>query len=95
MAHPTTLLNYPGSLEDLAKEAGNLRYDSLASFLQALSDDLYRQAEADQKRGRVQLAVQGYRASFNLEQAAENIETAWKISQPYIGQEGKESEDKE
>lgn len=88
MNHPTTLQNYSGTLENLAKELGNLRYDSLATFLKALSNDLYSQAQADERRGRPLLAAQGYLASSHLEQAAESAEKVWKISQPYMKKEG-------
>ncbi|MEK6940092.1 MAG: hypothetical protein AABX31_05170 [Nanoarchaeota archaeon] len=53
--HPVQVEGYR-SLNDLAAAVGKLRYDSLAEFMQKTADDIERQAEADEGRGRTQLA---------------------------------------
>jgi hypothetical protein len=55
--HAVTVTGYKGDLQQLAQEIGRLRYDALACFLQALADEMARQAAADHKRARVQLAL--------------------------------------
>jgi hypothetical protein len=37
MIHTSEVINYPGSMEELAEEIGNLKYDALARFLELLA----------------------------------------------------------
>jgi hypothetical protein len=57
MVHREQLERYPGTLEELAGEVADLRYDALAAFLQALAARLTADANADEKRGRPRLAT--------------------------------------
>ena len=45
--HPENVEGYDGTLKDLATAIGNMSYDQVALFIQALSDDILRQAHAD------------------------------------------------
>lgn len=84
MTYPDHVEKYHGSLEDLAKDAGSMRYDSLAGFLRNLGDDLMRQAEADKKGGRTMLASKLEATAQELYQASEKMLSAWKICEPYM-----------
>jgi hypothetical protein len=54
--HRDNLERFPGTLAELAGELGDLRYDALAGFLQALAAKLAADANADVGRGRPKLA---------------------------------------
>jgi len=53
--HKRTVEKYPGSLEELAQDIGNLHYEELAKFLHALTDKIEADGEKDGAAGRVQL----------------------------------------
>jgi hypothetical protein len=74
MNHETDL---EGGLPKLAEDIGNLRYDALAGFLRLLADKLRKDSEADHERGRCKLAR-------SLADAADAIDRAWRISEPYM-----------
>ena len=76
MKHSDTI-NYPGGLEQLATDLGNLRYDTLGEFLQLFAVKLETDAQADESRERLQLA-------FQLASAAGHIQRAWDICKPYM-----------
>jgi hypothetical protein len=84
MKHQDYVEKYSGSLVDLAKDMGNMRYDSLADFLQYLADDLMKQSEADKSRGRIKLASQLEETAQELYQAREKMLSAWKTCEPYM-----------
>lgn len=84
MIHQTQVENYNGNLTDLAEEIGNLRYDALADFLDLLSKKIRKDGEKDENRGRVKLATQLFSATDSLEKSKENIDEAWRISEPYM-----------
>jgi hypothetical protein len=82
MIHRTDVERYPGSLAALAADVGDLRYDALADFLQALAAKLAADGDADAGRGRAELAVALRSASDAVGAAATNIEQAWVICAP-------------
>lgn len=82
MKHPEKLEGI--DLKDLAQQLGSLRYDSLAQFLDHLSDELYRQYQGDMARDRPRLANHLFDAVENIEAAKRSIETAWKVCLPYM-----------
>jgi hypothetical protein len=84
MKHTDNVKNYPGSLADLARDVGNMRYDSVAEFLQSLGDDFMRQAEADRARGREKLASQLEATANELYHAKDKMQSTWKICEPYM-----------
>lgn len=75
---------YPGDLEQLANDIGNLRYDALAAFLSALSEKLAVDSAADAGRGRAKLAARLRAASEQTGVAASEIERAWEICEPFM-----------
>ena len=84
MIHKTTVENYSGSMEDLAEEIGDLRYDALANFLDLLADKIQRDGEKDQQRQRVKLANSLFQCAEHLKASKAQIERAWEISEPFM-----------
>ncbi|MDA3803141.1 MAG: hypothetical protein PF488_04620 [Patescibacteria group bacterium] len=84
MKHPRSVENYNGTFEELANGIGNMSYDQVAVFLDELAKDFKNQAEADIKRGRPQLAIELFKASFSIEETSLKIKKAWQISKPYM-----------
>ena len=82
--HPDSVEGFGGSLEDLARNVGNMRYDKTAQFIGALADDLFRQARADELRGRKKLAKRLYASARDLYSVREEVLRAWKICKPYM-----------
>lgn len=68
----------------MAEEIGNLYYDALADLLKLLSEKIATDAQADSDRGRKQLAIQLFACSNSLQEAADAIDGAWKICEPYM-----------
>ena len=83
MQHKEVVEKYDGSLEELANDIGNLRYDSLADFISLLSAKLNRDSEKDLNAGRKKLAHELHVASYRLSEVEESIINAWEISAPY------------
>jgi hypothetical protein len=84
MIHREDIDRYPGTLTDLAREIGDLRYDSLAAFLRELATKLERDSAADAGRGRPKLAATLNEAADSVTAAAAAIERAWSISSPHM-----------
>jgi hypothetical protein len=70
-------VDYPGGLEQLAADLGNLRYDSLALFLHLLSQKIEEDGNADLGRNRPKLAG-------HLHAAADEIARAWHFCKPFM-----------
>ncbi|BAY84099.1 hypothetical protein NIES267_35950 [Calothrix parasitica NIES-267] len=87
MKHKIYLEKYDGSLEELAEDIGNLRYDALAEFLKLLSDKINKDSESDLSRNRVKLAACLKECSLELNQASIAIDKAWEICEPYCQEE--------
>lgn len=84
MVHREQIERYPGTLDELAGEVGDLRYDALAAFLRALADKLAADAAADEGRGRPKLAAALRGGAADVAAAAADIERAWAISAPHM-----------
>ena len=84
MKHPRNIENYDGTFEELAREVGQMTYDQVNAFLKELEKEFKRQAEADIKRSRPQLATELYKASYSLKESSLCIDKAWKICKPYM-----------
>ena len=82
--HPDYVLGFEGTIEELAKNIGNTRYDILEDFLTALADDISRQADGDKARGREKLAGELYETARRLYQARDAMQDAWNICEPYM-----------
>ena len=84
MQHQSTVTRYPGSLDQLAIDVGDLRYDALEQFLNALAAKLKRDSAADAQRGRHQLAALLLRAAELTNDSAAEIDEAWRICKPHM-----------
>ncbi len=84
MKHPKNVERYPGSLDELARETGNMDYASLAEFLQYLADDLKRQAVSDRKKSRVKLPAELEFAAEQLYAVKRRIDSAAEICKPHV-----------
>jgi monomeric isocitrate dehydrogenase len=84
MIHHTHVRNYPGSLEELAGELGDLRYDALAEFLELLADKIRKDGDKDRERQRRKLAASLHCCADELMNAKKAIDRAWAISEPYM-----------
>lgn len=77
------VINYPGGIEKLANDLGNLRYDVLSDFLDMLARKLAFDAGRDLGRDRKLLAECLYCASRNIGNSCCNVFDAWKICEPF------------
>ena len=84
MIHRSTLKNYAGSMEELAEEIGDLKYDALSEFLELLAQKIQKDGDKDKKRGRVRLATHLHECANNLTKAKTSIDKAWIICEPYM-----------
>ena len=84
MKHKSWIKNYEHQFEQLAEELGDLRYDSLAEFLELLAQKIERDGQNDLKRSRKKLAKSLQNAAIRLTESAKQIEIAWSISAPYM-----------
>jgi hypothetical protein len=79
MIHREDVEHYQGTLAQLAKEVGDLRYDALALFLRSLAAKLESDGTADAQRGRVKLATTLQKSAEAIKEAEIEIERAWSI----------------
>lgn len=84
MIHKTEVTDYKGSLQDLAEEIGNLRYDALANFLQFFAEKIEQDGLKDESRNRIKLAAHLKNSANHLKESSLEIEKAWKICEPFI-----------
>jgi hypothetical protein len=82
--HKSTVKGYAGSLEELAIEIGDLKYDALKEFLAHLQTKFDEDSDADFNRGRERLAEALYNTARGIEHAGDQIAEAWKISEPFM-----------
>lgn len=82
--HSLSVEKYSGSLEDLAEDVKNLRYDKVAEFLGYLAAQVKQEADKDLADGKTKLAAKLYLASNYLSRSQEELDSAWKICKPYM-----------
>jgi hypothetical protein len=82
--HRDHLPEYPGSLAELAAALSDLRYDTLAAFLAALTSKLTQDATKDAGRGRLKLAAALQAVAEHLAAASEDVARAWTICEPFM-----------
>lgn len=85
--HPITLEKYAGSLDDLAKDVTQMRYDVVAKLFGSVAGNMHADAKADRTRGREQLATKLERIAHALDEAKEEMDAAWEICKPYMKKE--------
>lgn len=84
MKHPTKIEKYNGSLEELAEDIGNLRYDALRDLMKHLSKKIHDDAQADSARGRKKLALYLNELCRDIMKAEVWAKMAWIISKPHM-----------
>ena len=84
MKHSSKVEKYKGSLEELAEDIGNLRYDSLQELFGFLHLKIQKDLKADADRGRDKLAKQLHDVSMAMKLAEESVDKAWKICEPHM-----------
>lgn len=77
-------VNGISDMDHLAILVGDLHYESLHQLLFSLSNKLFKDSKKDLRGGRGKLALALLSASHNIDDAAGDIEFAWKISQPFM-----------
>ncbi len=84
--HPIKIPYYK-SLEKLADNIGNLRYDLLVKFLTYLAEKIYQDALKDKSRGRPKLSQTLNNSAKYLRLSRDELKRAWRISKPYMKKE--------
>ena len=74
---------------EIAQRMGDLYYDSLADFLNELSQKIKNDADADNQRNRLKLSQELYSSADLLANAAVHIQKAWGICEPFMQDEQK------
>jgi hypothetical protein len=71
-------------MKKLAKDIGDLHYETLEELFIELGVKLSKDADSDAERGRIKLSQSLEKASFRIGMAATNIRKAWHISKPFM-----------
>lgn len=82
--HPISVEGYSGSLEDLAKAVGRMRYDKVAEFVGYFAKHAQSEAEKDLADGKIKLPSKLFSASRFLYCVQDEYDSAWKICKPYM-----------
>lgn len=85
MKHPTTLEGM--TMDVLAEEVENLRYDAVYEFLYHLRTRLEERATKDSIAGRTELARALRMAAEEVDKAGVRMEKVWSICEPYMQDE--------
>lgn len=85
MIHNDKIEGYEGTIESLAKSISNMRYDMVADFLAALTEELNIQAEADRKRGRKQLSGHLLKTANAMRSSVLEMRKVWDICERFMG----------
>lgn len=84
MIHEATIDHFGKDWDRLAGNLGDLRYDELAAFLQALSEKIELDGDKDAARQRVKLASELHTAAQALQESSTAIQRAWVICEPFM-----------
>jgi len=66
-------------LEEVAERVGDLYYDDMTRFLEALASKLKNDAKANEKRGRTKLSKHLYSSAEQIGKSADEIRQAWRL----------------
>lgn len=84
MKHPETIEKYQGSMEELAVDLANLRYDALANLLRGVAKKLNEDGVKDWNAGRTQLGMSLFAMGNWLIDGAKAVDHLWKICEPHM-----------
>jgi hypothetical protein len=82
--HKSEIKGYEDRLCELSCDIAMLTYDQTRNHIDALANDLERQARGDEARGRRKLASKLYDVVHSLYEARDRMDEAWKICEPYM-----------
>ncbi len=80
------------SPEEIGKDIARLRFDVMLRILRACWQEISKQAQADQKRQRYQLAQALFDAADRFGPVIRCLDLAWRISKPHMKHELSDSE---
>jgi hypothetical protein len=83
MIHQSEIKNYPGTMEELVEEIGNLKYDALSKFLELLANKIHNDGEKDKQRNRVKLSRNLFNGAEKIRESRRFIDQAWIICKPF------------
>ncbi len=83
MIHKSKIEKYPGSMEELVEEIGDLKYDSLAIFLELLAHKIQKDGQKDKERNRVKLSNNLFKSAEKIKESKEFMDKAWVICGPF------------
>jgi hypothetical protein len=84
MKHPTEIINYNGTMEELARDIANLRYDSLSELLNKLASELSVDQKKDFNSERYQVSSLLYDLSVVINDGKKITDKLWKICKNFI-----------
>jgi hypothetical protein len=84
MSHPDHVTGWPGTLEELAKAIGDMRYDTQARLIGLLVNELKQQSRDDWHRDRRQLSMRLLQAAHDLGIVQHDMQVAWSICEPHM-----------
>lgn len=82
--HPLYVKGFEGSLGELARSIGNMRYDAIEELLRELAGEIDRQSEGDKARGRHKLSSMLARQAKTLNTSAEEMKEIWELCEKYM-----------
>lgn len=82
--HLDHIPKYPGTLEQLANDIGDLKYNKLEELLGHLEKKIRGDAERDKQAGRTQLSARLQYATGVLLELRGQITRAWRLCKPYM-----------
>jgi len=82
--HPIDLPRYSGTLQELAEDIADMRYDSLAAFVEHLADKIHADADNDLEHGRRQLASKLYKLADDLYEARNDSVELWEFCRKFM-----------
>ena len=86
MIHKSEIENYSGSMEELAEEIGNLKYDSLSNFLELLANKIQKDGKLDAGRKRMKLSHNLYESADKIRESKAFIDESWVICKPFMSE---------
>ncbi len=84
MKHPKKIKKYDGSLDELARDIADMRYDKVAKLLYCLSNCIHKDSKKDGKAGRKKLAKLLDESIERIANGADWLIDAYDVCKPYM-----------
>ena len=95
MQHPNDIIKYRGTMEQLANEISNLRYDVLAKLFGDIAYYIQQDRKSDFEKGRYKLAHLLFELSTSCDDCRKITEEIWKVCEPYMKEDEKSTSELE